>query len=432
MIARAIKNEIRALTGTEHERAEPRASDACAAALFSDEEEPPPARGAAAAGGAPSGGRINSVVESAAQLWGASRGAAGGLAAPPHACGAGAAPADAGAAGEGTLTHATLAGEPHSDANFRGRPDRPAEVSDCGNSLMSLDGDAAASPSGAVAPESDSSMLSQSGSACKGEGDEASDAAAGAAEDGGGGGVLGQKRPACGLLSPPKEEDRKLPMKKLFENLHELAVEAGAGVPGTPPPGFPPPPEGPPPLPALPPGGRARGRPSLAALFAPVHGPSSPRFNRRASAEPPSAVRNGLLAELPPPRAASLDDELHAASAPASKAGSRDASPVRAELAGLAAGSPGGLAGAGSGSRSECGLATGRADSGGAVGAALARPRSRAELPELHEARRRQAATSLLNMEHQCLNGLDMSNIARGCRRAPSKGLPLGAVRPQH
>lgn len=98
-------------------------------------------------------------------------------------------------------------------------------------------------------------------------------------------------------------------------------------------------------------------------------------------------------------------------------------------LSGLSAGSPGALAGAGL--RSESGLAAGRSDSGGYPGAPpLARPRSRADLPELHEARRRQAATSLLNMEHQCLNGLDMSNIARGCRKAPTKGLPLGAARP--
>ncbi|KAK9834073.1 hypothetical protein WJX81_007927 [Elliptochloris bilobata] len=94
---------------------------------------------------------------------------------------------------------------------------------------------------------------------------------------------------------------------------------------------------------------------------------SSPRPPRRATADSALPPRgNGLVNELstplPPPRAASLDEELRVASAPASKAGSLDGSPLRTELSalsglasGLAAGSPGGLAGAGS--RSESSLA---------------------------------------------------------------------------
>ena len=479
MVARAIKNEIRALTGGERERGEPRASDACAAALFSDEEELPQASacGCSADGTAvdpaldsdgPSSAlaaRHQSAAESPARL------RAGRAAAPEP--GGGWLPGGplGGPAGEGThatLTHAALAGEHageqhHSDAHFAGQPlERPAEVSDCGGSLMSVDGDATGSPGARPGSPphvqgSDSSMLSRSGSAYGGEGEAGDGRAAAAAavcDDGGGGGVLGQKRPACGLLSPPKEEDRKLPMKKLFENLHELAVEAGAGgAPGQPPAAFPPPPEGalpaPHPVPAPP---RSASRPSLAALFAPERPsapPHSPHPLRRATAEagvPPRA--NGLSGKLSgaalPQRAASLDDELRMASAPASKAGSRDGSPLGAEVvslsalpAGLVAGSPGGLACAGV--RSESGLASGlgpRNDSGGFLrgdlgGPPLARPRSRADLPEVHEARRRQAATSLGRLEHQCLNGLDMTSITRGCRKAPSKGLPLGAARPQ-
>lgn len=38
-----------------------------------------------------------------------------------------------------------------------------------------------------------------------------------------GAGLLGQKRPS-GMLLPPYEEDRKFPLKRLFEGLHEMQL----------------------------------------------------------------------------------------------------------------------------------------------------------------------------------------------------------------
>ena len=249
-------------------------------------------------------------------------------------------------------------------------------------------------------------------------------------------GILGRKRSPTGFLSPPQDEDRQLPLKKLFENLQDMvntAPEHSDSMPDSP---F---------SKAVPP--EAQLQSGLALALDLAASPSvatsepagQPAFRpRRGTADAVlGARRNGdrghLLAQpLPGMRPGSpmpCGNGLHIVSAPASNVGSREDSPSReAPTPELDAGL---LPASGEAPL----LAAMSADS-----AVSDRPpngrlqRTSAKLdPELKEQRRKLACDAMSKMEFGCLQGLDRFGVARGCGNkaggnAPAKGshrLPL-------
>ncbi|KAK9823221.1 hypothetical protein WJX72_001156 [[Myrmecia] bisecta] len=235
---------------------------------------------------------------------------------------------------------------------------------------------------------------------------------------------LGRKRSSSGILSPPKEEDRKLPLKKLFENLQEqvqgLMSDVRRGQQG----------------PASN-GHQELGRHLRASNLSPEPSVSSSSHvhemlggfqpfgelrrvtadqvlhNRSGSGFTTASTSRGHQSFLAA-RAInfSSDDEVRGPlSAPGSKVPSRDSSPLRGDLPMSPLGSESGLL---------------RTDSFSSNSGIIGRTKSKVDVSQAKEARRKTAMDAMKNMEFKSLEGLDSFGIMRGCK---TKGTPVASAR---